>query len=285
MDADTFRQLLHRPKNSHKYTFGHVLVIGGSSGMVGAPFLAAQAALRIGAGLVTIASDKPVIEKLERRVVEVMTLRLSTSSAQSTSVVTKYVEERKVSVVVIGPGLSQDAAPLVTALMKTIALPIVVDGGALAITAADNHILRQRASSQLVLTPHLGELQRFFKEPLPKNQSALAILAKDFAKTERLTLVLKGNPTHIFTMQGSVHTNTTGGPALATAGTGDVLSGMIGGIIAQGIAPEAAATAAVYVHGAAGDLAAESRTEPGVIASDVIDCIPQVLKKIELTLG
>lgn len=253
--------------------------------MVGAPFLAAQAALRVGAGLVTIASDKPVIEKLEKRVVEIMTLAVSMRSAQSVSVIKEYIKVRKVSVLVIGPGLSKDAAPLVTELIKTIPLPIVVDGGALAIAADDNKILKQRASNHLVLTPHLGELQRFFKQPLPKSQSALVSIAKDFAVAERLTLIVKGNPTHTITADGSVEQNNTGGPALATAGTGDVLSGIIGGIIAQGISPEEAAPAAVYLHGATGDLAAQSHTEPGVIASDVIDCIPKALKKIQLAIG
>lgn len=285
MYRDTFATLLHRAKDSHKYTFGHVLVIGGSSGLVGAPLLAGQAALRVGAGLVTIASDKPVIERLEKRVVEIMTLAVPTHSAQSVSIIDKYIKARKVSVLVIGPGLSKDAAPLVAALIKTLALPIIVDGGALAIAAADSKLLKQRATKQLVLTPHMGELQRFFEQQLPKSQAALEVIAKDFAKAERLTLVVKGNPTRTYTMQGAIHKNTTGGPALATAGTGDVLSGMIGGIIAQDITPEAATIAAVYLHGMAGDLAAQSKTEPGVIASDVIDCIPKALKKIELMLS
>ena len=111
---------------------------------------------------------------------------------------------------VIGPGLSKDAAPLVTELIKTIPLPIVVDGGALAIAADDNKILKQRASNHLVLTPHLGELQRFFKQPLPKSQSALVSIAKDFAVAERLTLIVKGNPTHTITADGSVEQNNTG---------------------------------------------------------------------------
>jgi hydroxyethylthiazole kinase-like uncharacterized protein yjeF len=285
MHSATFTRLLHRPKDSHKYSFGHVLVIGGSSGMVGAPFLAAQAALRVGAGLVTITSDELVIEKLERRVVEIMTLALSTRSAQSVSPVEEYIKARKVSVLVIGPGLTSHAAPLVNALLRTVSLPIVLDGGALGIVAADRNALKQRATSQLILTPHVGELQRFFEQPLPKSQSALVSIAKDFAVAERLTLIVKGSPTHTITVDGTVTENDSGGPALATAGTGDVLSGMIGGIIAQGIAPEAAAPAAVYLHGAAGDLAAQSQTEPGVIASDVIDCIPKALKEIQSALG
>lgn len=285
MHEATFKQLLNRPRNSYKYTFGHVLIIGGSSGMVGAPFLAAQAAFRVGAGLVTIASDKPVIEKLERRVVEIMTLAVATDSAKSLSAVEEYIHARKVSVVIIGPGLTTKAAPLVRALIGAVSLPMVLDGGALAIAAADRDALKQRATTELVLTPHMGELQRFFEQPLPKSQPAMLSLAKNLATSERCTLIVKGNPSHTITADGTVIENKTGGPALATAGTGDVLAGMIGGIIAQGIPAEEAAPAAVYLHGKAGDLAADVKTEPGVIASDVIELIPKALKAIELTIG
>jgi NAD(P)H-hydrate epimerase len=103
-------------------------------------------------------------------------------------------------------------------------------------------------------------------------------LAKNLAKTEKFTLVVKGHPTHTITAGGRIIKNNTGGPALATAGTGDVLTGIIGGIIAQGIPPGEAVPAAVYLHGKAGDLAANLKTEPGVIASDIIELIPQAFK-------
>ena len=285
MHQATFEKLLHRPRDAHKYNFGHVLVIGGSSGMVGAPFLAGQAALRVGAGLVTIASDKTVVAKLEKRVVEIMTLAVDTGSGQSISLVQDYIKTRKVSVLVIGPGLRRSAAPLVTALLQDVNLSTILDGSGLEIVAANRQALRAHASPALILTPHLGELQRFFKQPLPKNQAELLKLAKSFAKSEQLTLVLKGHPTYTIVPDAPFQENKTGGPALATAGSGDVLAGMIGGIIAQGIVPEQAAPAAVYLHGKAGDLAASQLSEPGVIASDVIDYIPKALKAIELTGG
>lgn len=246
--------------------------------MVGAPFLAATAALRVGAGLVTIASDKSVIEKLERRVVEIMTLAVATDSAASLSIAEDYIAVRKVSILVIGPGLSPAAAPLVLSLIATTALPMVIDGGALGIIAANRKALHKRAATGLILTPHTGELQHFFEQPLPKNQSGILKLAKNLAITEKLTLVVKGHPTYTITESGTIIKNNSGGPALATAGTGDVLAGMIGGIVAQGIAPDEAVPAAVYLHGKAGDLAAQLKTEPGVIASDVVELIPQALK-------
>ena len=253
--------------------------------MVGAPFLVGQAALRVGAGLVTIASDKPVISKLEKRVVEIMTLAVTTGSAQSVSVIQDYIRTRKVSVLVVGPGLRPIAAPLVSALLKTVNLPTVLDGSGLEIVASNREVLRHHASPGLVLTPHLGELQRFFKQPLPKNQAELLILGGSFAKAEQVILVVKGHPTYVITPDGMVQENKTGGPALATAGSGDVLAGMIGGMIAQGIPPEQAAPAAVYLHGKAGDLAASQLSEPGVIASDVVGYIPEALKALELAGG
>ena len=209
-----------------------------------------------------------------------MTLTVATDSAQSLSTLEDYIATRKVSMLVIGPGLRPTAAPLVLSLLSTTALPTLLDGGALSIVATDRNALHNHASDTLILTPHAGELQRFFKEPLPKSQSSIVNQAKDFAKTEQLILVMKGHPTYTITPQGSVIKNESGGPALATAGTGDVLAGMIGGIVAQGIDAEQAVPAAVYLHGKAGDIAAQLKTEAGVIASDVIELIPNALKEM-----
>lgn len=276
-----FKQLLHRPTASHKYNFGHVLVIGGSSGMVGAPFLAARAALRVGAGLVSIASDPFVTDKLERRVEEIMTLAVSTDSKASIAIVKDYIRVRKVSVLIVGPGLTPHSEPLLSGLLTNVELPIIVDGGGLGILATHRDILRKHASDQLILTPHLGELQHFFGQKLPQDQTALTEIARQFAETEQVTLVVKGPATRTITANGKIYTNTTGGPALATAGSGDVLSGIIAGIIAQKIPTTVATAAAVYIHGRAGDLASQALSEPAVIASDIIEYIPQALKAYE----
>lgn len=249
--------------------------------MVGAPLLAGEAALRVGAGLVTIASDKPVIERLERRVVEIMTLAVATKSAKSLTVINNYIKAKKISVLIIGPGMSPTSAPLVLSILTHTDLPIIIDGGALGILANNRKVLGKHATSELILTPHQGEFQRFFEQVLPTSQSAILKLAKDLAKTEKLILVLKGHPTHTINANGKITKNNSGGPELATAGTGDVLSGIIGGIIAQGIPGEEAVPAAVYLHGKAGDLAAEKLSQPGVIASDVIDYIPIALSQYE----
>lgn len=266
MDKSVFAQLLNRPQDSHKYDYGHVLVVGGSAGMVGAPFLSAMAALRVGAGLVTIASVPDVIDKLEERVVELMTLRLPEDSPAIT--LKNFVRERKVSVIVFGPGMRPEYAAKILGTHAGLGLPVIIDGGALvALAAHDNSF-----ASNFILTPHAGEFGHF---------SDYDIAPADFAHNHDVILVLKGQPTHIYGQNGEIYENLSGGPELATAGTGDVLTGLIAGIIAQKVAPFKAACAAVYLGGVAGELAAKDKTVAGVIASDVIENIPSALKLVQ----
>jgi hydroxyethylthiazole kinase-like uncharacterized protein yjeF len=268
----SLQPILHRPSASHKYDFGHVLVIGGSPGMVGAPFLTARAALRAGGGLVTIGGSPEVIDKLERRVEEIMTLRLSEDGGE----LTNFIKDRKASVLVVGPGMRPKASLPILRQLLGVGLPMIIDGGGLMALADNDQLLKDQ--SDVILTPHLGEFQRLLKtSSLPKAADALLQTAKAFAGQHGLTLVLKGNPTYVIDQQ-ETYQNNSGGPALATAGTGDVLAGIIGGLIAQGLAAGEAARAAVYLHGLAGDLAAKAKSEPGVIASDVIELIPQALQ-------
>lgn len=268
MYRELFSNLLDRPADSHKYDYGHVLVAGGSPGMVGAPLLSAMAAFRTGAGLVTIASEPSVADKLERRVKEIMTLRLELGTDLE-----RFVTDRKISVAVIGPGLkpTERSVDLLGQLLRT-KLPLVIDGGALA-------LVKDNIPEGAILTPHTGEFQRLVSEGLPEERQELKPIAAKFAKIHKVTLVLKGEPTYVAHPDGSVHENTTGNPGLATAGTGDVLTGVIAGLIAQGIKPAEAAEAAVYLHGLAGDIAAKAKTEPGMVAGDVIEAIPEALRR------
>ncbi len=275
--------MLNRPGNSHKYDYGHVLVVGGSPGMVGAPLLAAMAALRTGAGLATIAASGDVTDKLEKRVEEVMTLSLPSDVTRAADTIADFIAKRKVSVLIIGPGLAvtPETRGLIERLLESVKLPVIIDGGGLG--ALQQHLdrLDSASSKAITLTPHEGEFQRLVGQRLPAERPDLKPLAAAFAEDHGVTLVLKGHPTYVVHSDGSVYENETGNAGLATAGTGDVLSGIIGGIIAQGVEPGAAAIAAVYLHGLAGDIAAEQKTEPGMIATDVIDAIPAALKHIE----
>jgi len=278
MYKDVFEKLLNRVLDSHKYQFGHVLVMGGAPGMVGAPLLAAQAALRTGAGLVTLASDEAVIEKLEGRVAELLTLVVPPKDA--IAMVKGFILERKVSTIVVGPGMSSQSAGFIRELIQSTDLPMVIDGGA--IGALQDHLqtLERAPSKQIVLTPHLGEFRKIYTEELPKERPALQLIVKAFSQQYEATLVLKGKPTYVAHPDGSLYENPTGNPGLATAGAGDVLSGVIAGIIAQGIELAPTVDAAVFLHGLAGDIAVQAKTQPGMIASDIIEAIPEAFKAI-----
>ncbi len=272
MNPLILHNLLHRKLDTNKYNFGHVLVIGGSPGMVGAPLLAAEAALRIGAGLVTIASHGAVIDKLEKRVKEVMTLRLSEYVASAHEALIAFVHDRKVSSIIIGPGQTDSFIELNRLLLHDLTLPVVIDAGGLALFHKNLVLLTQLGKkTNVIITPHGGEYQR-----LTGSQPPIAT----FAQTHHITVVLKDHPTRVAHPNGSVFENTTGNPGLATAGTGDVLAGIIGGLLAQSVPPAEAAEIAVYLHGLAGDIAASHKTQPGMIASDVTFYLPDALHRI-----
>lgn len=272
------QQLLHRPRRANKYDFGHVLIIGGAKGMVGAPYLAGMAALRMGAGLVTVASTAEVVEKLEDRTVELLTLRLPTNTRQAAQEVEDYIKRRYVAVVVLGPGMTPEFARLTTELIGRINLPMVCDASAATVFKGQLDRLRE-AKNDLVLTPHDGELFRLTSQKMPTALEKRREIVRVFARQYSVVLVAKGNPTLVAHQDGRVYVNPTGTSALATAGTGDVLAGMIAAARGQTMPMWQAAELATYVHGLAGELAAREKTEAGVIASDVIDKIPAAMKQ------
>lgn len=269
---DVLRQFLKRRPTSHKYDYGHVLVLGGSPGMVGAPILTGQAALRSGAGLVTIASTAPVTDKLEKRVAEIMTLTLPTEVEASLDSLRQFIRDRQVNVLAIGPGL-KPSPKLIKKLLTSFDLPLIIDGGGLASLIGQLELL-SKSKQSIILTPHAGEFKRLINQALPAQPSDLKALAQSFAEQHRVILVLKGQPTYVAQSDTQLYENPTGNAGLATAGTGDVLTGVIAGLMAQKVEPKRAVPAAVYLHGLAGDLAAQAKTQPGLIAADVIEMLP-----------
>jgi len=279
MYKQILRTLLHRPRQANKYDFGHVLVIGGSSGMVGALYLAGKAALRSGAGLVTVASTAGVIEALNQRTVELLTLRLPKDVHEAAERVRVYIKRRHVSVVAIGPGMTPEFARLAREIVGKIDLPVVCDASAVG-TFNDHLELLKKAKNDVFLTPHDGEFRTLAGVELPHVGAERQEIIQNFAEQYGVVLVAKGHPTLVVAPGGRAYTNTTGSPALATAGTGDVLTGILAALVAQHVPAFQAAELAVYLHGLAGDLAEKEKTEPGVIASDVIDKIPAALQKM-----
>jgi NAD(P)H-hydrate epimerase len=254
-----------RPASGHKGTFGHLLVIAGSRGKAGAALLCGEAALRAGAGLVTIAAPPDVQPALERRVRELMVV-----SYASEADLARLCERKRA--VAVGPGIPTDdtTQALVRRLCERLPLPMVVDADGLRPFAAALDRLR-RARGPRLLTPHPAEMARLLGTSSGEVQADRLATARRAARTSGAAVALKGARTVVAVPDGQAWINPTGGPALATGGTGDVLTGVCGALLAQGAAPEEALRAAVYVHGRAADLAArKAGTARGLIARDVI---------------
>lgn len=251
--------------------------------MVGAPVLAARAALRAGVGLATTASTAKVVELIDRDIEEVMTLVLPSWNevVESAMTIEAFVKDRHVSVIVIGPGLPAVADRAIRAFLANIRLPLVIDAEALTALSGHLSVLKDAANMNraVILTPHSEEYARLIKDEPVEGEGR--ILAGEFAQRYGITLVLKHHHTTVASALGMIYENKTGNPGMATAGAGDVLSGIIAGILAQGVRPYKAAKMAVYLHGIAGDIAQGTKTEPGMIASDIIEAIPEAFRLLD----
>ncbi len=284
------RWLPPRPSSSHKGTYGRVLVVAGSTGMTGAAALASEAALRAGAGLVTLTTPKHLNPILEGLLPEVMTLPLPETasgslSASATSAILEFAEKTK-SVLAIGPGLSQhpDTVALVHQLVREnqeqgIDLRLVVDADGLNALAQAPEII-SLLGSEAVLTPHPGEMARLTNTPVSTLEKDRIRTAQQFATDSGVTLVFKGAPTVTGFPNGDVWINSTGNPGMATGGMGDVLTGIIAGLMAQGHSSETAAVLGVYIHGFAADRVAEALGMHGLIASDVLKAVPAAIASL-----
>jgi NAD(P)H-hydrate epimerase len=272
-----------RRPSSHKGTFGHAGIIAGSVGKTGAAAMAAKAALRIGAGLVTVAVPSSVNDVLEAKLLEAMTAPMPDTKARTFARtaferLAAFIAAR--TAVAIGPGLSThpETVELVQALTEQLDRPAVLDADALNALAGQASVLTA-CKTPPILTPHPGEMARLEIDATSQSVNADRIgTAVRFARERGVFVVLKGARTVVARPDGSAAICPTGNPGMSTAGTGDVLTGMIVGLLAQGLAPWEAACAATYLHGHAGDLAASGKGQAGVIAGDVIEQIPYALK-------
>lgn len=279
-----------RPSASHKGTYGRVLVVAGSTGMTGAAALASEAALRAGAGLVTLAIPKSLNPILEGLLPEVMTLPLSETEAGSLSVaaaaaILEFAEKTK-SVLAIGPGISQhpDTVALVHQLAREnqghkLGGRMVIDADGLNAIAQNREIM-SFLDRETVLTPHPGEMARLTNTSVSILEEDRIRTAQTYASEHGVTLVFKGAPTVISAANGDVWINSTGNPGMGTGGMGDVLTGIIAGLMAQGLSGERAAALAVYIHGLAGDTVSERLGMHGLIASDVLKAVPEAISSL-----
>jgi NAD(P)H-hydrate epimerase len=282
--------LPQRKPDGHKGDFGRVLVVAGSYGMSGAALLATEAALRTGAGMVTVAVPKCIGQVIASKFLETMILALPEtcdgSIAKKACGTIMESMETWADVLVIGPGLglNKETAELSRQMVVHCKKPAVVDADALNAFSCDSNRLCGIPYPR-IFTPHLGELKRLWVPPsatIPLEK--MSWLKEKTAIEIKNTVVLKGAPTVIATPSGTCYINSTGNSGMATAGSGDVLSGIIGGLLAQGVSAETAAPLGTYLHGLAGDFAAKESGEYALIAGDIIKNLPQALLQTQNTV-
>jgi NAD(P)H-hydrate epimerase len=282
-----------RPLDAHKGDFGRVLVVAGSVGMTGAAALCGEAALRIGAGLVYVATPKSLNEVLEAKVTEVITHPMPETPRRSLALdaAEPIIElAGQCDAVALGPGLSQDpeTQQLVYRLVEGIDKPLLVDADGLNALRRQRGLLVGRQHATIV-TPHPGEMARLMGTRASDVQADRASAARRAAKELGSIIVLKGAGTLVVEPGRDLYTvNTTGNSGMASGGTGDVLSGMIVGLLAQSVTPLSpyhAARLGVYLHGLAGDLAAVEIGQRGLVAGDLLRHVPAALRRIEEGAG
>ena len=273
-----------RREDVSKADLGHVLVMAGSAGYAGAAYLTSQAAVLSGCGLVTLAVGRGLYGILASKLTEVMvrpffeTKDLSLSLLAEKEIITFA---QKCSSVAIGPGISQnkETQNLVRSLLTKIDIPIVLDADGLNAIAGHMDSLKN-VKAPIVLTPHLGEMARLIaveKDEIQKNRKDIAL---KFASGYNTVLVLKGHGTIVAAPDGRCYENRTGNAGMATGGTGDCLTGIIAGFIGQGIEPFMASALAVYFHGLAGDIAAKEKGILSLIATDLLNKLPDALRAL-----
>jgi hydroxyethylthiazole kinase-like uncharacterized protein yjeF len=273
-----------RPADSNKGLYGHVLVIGGSLGKAGAPAMSGIAALRAGAGLSTVATPKSVLGTVAGFYPELMTEPLAETQGGTISVLALKgldpLAEKK-SVLAIGPGVSRhpQTAKMVRSLVVESQIPMVVDADGLNAFEGHSRALNGKKRT-LVITPHPGEMARLIGGTTGEVQKDRLGVARKFARQHALVVVLKGHQTLVVGPDGQAWVNMTGNPGMATAGTGDVLTGMVAAMMAQH--PQAvipAIVAAVHLHGLAGDVMRESRGEHSLVATDLLEGLPEAFRR------
>ncbi|MGH9504464.1 MAG: NAD(P)H-hydrate dehydratase [Terriglobales bacterium] len=275
-----------RPRASNKGNFGHVLVLGGSTGKAGAAAMAGIAVLRAGAGLCTVATAASVLATVAGFHPELMTEPLPETDAGSVARsaldrIDNLVKGK--TVLAVGPGISRhaDTAAAVRDILKKYKMPVVLDADGL--NAFDGHApeLKDKPGN-LVITPHPGEMARLANSTIPAVQHDRLNVARTFAREHELIVVLKGHRTLVALPDGTAWVNTTGNPGMSTGGTGDILTGMVAGLIAQHPDRIAEAViAAVHLHGLAGDVARESMGEHSLVATDLLQALPEAFRRTQ----
>ena len=280
---DIAEMVAPRPRDSHKGMYGHVLVIGGSLGKAGAAGMAGMAALRAGAGLVTVATAQSVLPTVAGYAPELMTETLPETEAGTISMRAREYGRldgiiKGKTVLAIGPGISRqtETSELVRVLVKSSQLPTVLDADGL---NAFEGRAQELTGRPLVITPHPGEMARLAQLSTKQVQQNRLQVAREFAMSHGITTVLKGNRTLVARADGKVWVNPTGNPGMASGGMGDILTGIIAGLLGQTTHSITAVIAGVYLHGLAGDVACEKTGEQSLVATDLLTALPEAFRR------
>lgn len=264
-----------RASTGHKGTFGHLLCICGSKNMVGAPVLAASAALRSGVGLVTVAFPESAYCPVSSKLTEALMMPLcetdeGTLSKECTEELTSSLEKYSAIVIGCGMGVNEDTKEVLKAVICASKVPVIIDADGINIIAEDISIL-QNASCEIVLTPHPGEMSRLCRQRTEIIESDRVSCAREFAKNHGVYLALKGSNTVVAQPQSNkAYVNASGNSGLSKGGSGDVLAGLMGGFVALGMPVMDAVTAAVYIHGYTADVLSEKMSKSGMLPSDLV---------------
>ncbi|MCM8756500.1 MAG: NAD(P)H-hydrate dehydratase [Candidatus Omnitrophica bacterium] len=274
-------QLLKRLPDTHKGDYGYVFVVGGSPGLTGAVCLAAEAALKIGAGLVRVGVPASLNEIFEIKLTEVMSLPLKDIGGFLSLNAFLQIEDilERIDVIALGCGASNNPSTqqLILKIIEEVDKPLIIDADGINAIAKDISVLERRRSKNLILTPHLGEFSRLIKTSIEEIKENKKELVKNFSFRYNLILLLKGY--HSLVSNGKyVFVNNTGNAGMATAGMGDVLTGIISGLVAQGLDCFESAKLGAYIHGLAGDIAVKEKTQLCLVASDIINYLPKAVK-------
>lgn len=280
-----------RKKQSHKGSYGHALIVGGSRDMPGAPALAAKSALRAGAGLTTLVVPNSIRELIFSYLPEALFVGLTEHDLGhlSSLELEKFLWERQVgreytaSCYGCGVGRWPDESEMLKTVINGSTGPLVIDADGLNALSEGVTLLKER-KSEVILTPHPKEMARLLGADVTTVNANRLTVAHDFAVQWQVYLVLKGAGTVVATPDGELFINSSGGPELAKGGTGDVLAGLLSGLLAQGFAVKEAVCAAVFLHGLAGELACVNEGENSVLATDVIEQIGPAMKSLKTIL-
>ncbi len=273
-----------RALDAHKYQLGKVFVLAGSTGLTGAAALTSTSALRSGAGAVVLGVPEQLNLMMEKKLTEIMTLPLADNGsgvlhASSWDRIRQQCEWA--DVIAVGPGLSvsEDVKEIIVRMVKEIQKPLVLDADGLNLLAGNDTILAKR-EARVIITPHTGEFSRLTGISNDEIKNERLGVVQRYARMRNITVLLKGGPSIVASKDGILYINRTGNPGMATAGAGDVLTGVIAGLWAQGMTDDAAAYSGAYIHGVAGDAAKARYGEQAMTAGDIQEELLKVLKEI-----